>query len=360
MKTKESGQAAPQCCADPKWAASVDDKVIPMPRRLVSESILRDQGGVPPDHVIVRDHNSPNDPVIEPDSEVDLADGPVFYSVPKCEAGDRGGHCDGPPKLLAVVDDCSEIVIRPEQTGQSIRDLFGLKSDVDLLQDLESPNDRRIEPGDTVDLRGGNVYVTRGAGGLAIKVNNRVFREADGVKSEMTGAEIAKLVYPDAQNPVVKKISAGGKVEVPLNKTIQIENCDEFRVIRPDVIAGFQSGRVERELQALREGGAVITLLADECAVIFHDVPGSGEEVTDVLVTIPSSYPASMLNNAYLPVDSPLLKKAPGAEQEIATFGGRKWRKKSIHPHSDKNNNPWDQNVHGLHTYYGDILSWLA
>lgn len=331
-----------------------------MPRRHVSESILRDQGGVPPDHVIVRDHNSPNDPIILPGTEVDLANGEVFYSVPRCEVGDHREPCGAPPKRLVVVDDCPEIVVRSEQTGKSIRELFGLKCEVDLFRDLESPNDRKVEPDEAVDLDEGNVFYTRGAGGLKITVNNQVFREGDGVRKEMTGAEIAKLVFPNVQNPVVKKIAPGEKEEIPLNKTIPIQDCDEFRVIRPDVIAGFQSGRVERELQLLREGGASVTLLAGENAVIFHGVPTSGDGVSDVLVTIPSAYPASMLDNAYLPSDSPLLKTAPGAEQDVAEFDGRKWRKKSVHPHSDKNNNPWDQNSHGLHTYYGNLLSWLA
>jgi hypothetical protein len=164
MKTRESGQdAAPQRCADPKWAASINDKVIPMPRRHVSESILRDQGGVPPDHVIVRDHNSPSDPVIEPGTEVDLSRGEVFYSVPRCEVGDRREPCSAPPKRLVVVDDRPEIVVRSEQTGNSIRELFGLKCDVDLFRDLESPNDRKVEPDEAVDLDEGNVFVTRGA-----------------------------------------------------------------------------------------------------------------------------------------------------------------------------------------------------
>lgn len=350
----------PSCRPASKWAASINDKVIPMPRRHVSESILRDQGSVPPDHVIVRDHNSPKDTVIEPGTEVDLTHGEVFYSVPRCEVGDRRGPCSAPPKRLVVVDDRPEIVVCSEQTGKSIRELFGLKCDVDLFRDLESPNDRKVEPDEAVDLDEGNVFVTRGACGLRITVNNQVFREADGVRKEMTGDQIAKLVFPNAPNPVVKRIAPGPTEEIPLNKTIPIKDCDEFRVIRRDIVAGFQIGRVERELQSLREGGVVVTLLAGENAVVFHDVPTSDDGVTDVLVTIPSAYPACMLDNAYLPVDSPFLKTAPGAEQEVEGFGGRKWRKKSIHPHSDKNNNPWDQNFHGLHTYYGHILSWLA
>lgn len=347
------------CRSASKWAALINDRLIPMPGRHVTETILRDQASIPPDEAILRDHNDPNDPVMEPGGKIDLAKGEVFYAVRKCEAETDRKPCKAPPKRLIVVDDRHEVVIRSEQTGNTIRDLFGLGSEVTLFRDLESPNDQSIEPDDPASLDEGNVFVTRKAGGLKITVNNQPFREADGVKEMMTGAEIARLVFPNAKNPTVKEITPGEKAEVPLNKAISIENCDSFRVIRPDVVAGFQSGRVERELQLLREGGAKVTLLQGENAAIYHAVPAGDGSETDVLVTIPPSYPARMLDNAYLPEGSPLLKTAPGAEQDVAEFGGRKWRKKSVHPHTGKSNTPWDQNVHGLHTYYGEILSWL-
>ena len=347
------------CHSASKRAALINDRLIAMPGRHVTEAILRDQASIPPDEVIFRDHNDPDDPVMKPGKKIDLAKGDVFYTAPKCDAGTDRKPCKAPPKRLIVVNDRHEIVIRSDQSGKTIRDLFGLGYEVALFRDLESPNDQSIDPDDPANLDEGNVFVTREAGGLKITVNNQPFREADGVKKEMSGAEIAKLVFPNVANPTVKETTPGDKGEVPLNKTISIENCDAFRVIRPDVVAGFQSGRVERELQLLREGGAEVTFLHAENAVIYHAVPAGDGHETDVLVTIPSSYPARMLDNAYLPADSRLLKKAPGAEQEVAQIGGKQWRKKSVHPHSSKSNTPWDQNVHGLHTYYGEILSWL-
>ncbi|MCB1064457.1 MAG: hypothetical protein KDN20_16255 [Verrucomicrobiae bacterium] len=347
------------CHSVAKWAALINDRLVPMPGRHVTETILRDQASIPPDEVIVRDHNDPNDPVIEPGNEIDLAKGEVFYTLPKCDVGTNRKPCKAPAKRLIVVNDRHEIVIRSDQSGKTIRDLFGLGFEVTLFSDLESQNDQSIDPEDPASLDEGNVFITREAGGLKITVNNQPFREAEGVKEMMTGAEIAKLVFPNAKNPTVKEITPGEKAEVPLNKAISIENCDAFRVIRPDVVAGFQSGRVERELQLLREGGAEVTLLQGENAVIYHAVPTCDGGETDVLVTIPSGYPAGKLDNAYLPAGSPLLRTAPGAEQDFAQFGGRKWRKKSVHPYSGKSNSPWDQNAHGIHTYLGEILSWL-
>lgn len=334
-----------------------------MPRRLVTEGILRAQGGVPPDHLIVRDHNSPNDPVIGEGEKVDLNEGDVFYSIPKCEVRQKRNKCEATPKRLVVVDDRWEVVIAPEQTGQSIRDLFNLRGDVDLFRDTESPNDMKVEPAESANLNDGSVFITRSASGLKIAVNNQFFTEADGVKNRMTGAEIAKLVFPGANCPTVRKITPDGKVEVLLNQAIDIEPCDEFRVIRRDVNAGFQAIRIERELSLLREGGANVSMIGGpRPAVIYHDVPtekGGAESSTDVLVLIPSGYPAGIPDNAYLPEGSPLLKSTVGAVQEIAEFDGTRWQKKSLHPYIEPKGVRWDQNSHGFHTYYDEILSWL-
>ena len=346
-----------------KWAALVNDQVIPMPGQRVTESILRAQGNVPPDHVIVRDHNDPYDPILKKGEKVDLGKGSVFYSIPKCDAEVSRPACKSEPKILTVVDDNPEIVITANQTGQSLRELHRVPRDNDLFRDLESPQDQRVAPKDKVDLKDGNVFITRAGAGLRIKVNNQVFTEADGVTATMTGAAIAKLVYPNAPNPRVKETTPGDKAEIPLNQTVSIENCDSFRVFRKGVVAGFQANRLEAELEILRTGGGKVTLVeSDRPVVIYHDVPYSlkGKEgVTDVLLPIPSGYPARMLDNAYLPSDCPILGAAPGATQEQMTANGQNWQKKSVHPHASNGGNPWDQNIHGIHTYYGEILSWL-
>lgn len=161
MKTERAACAEANSQASPKWVAKLDDRVLPMPDRLVSEAVLRAQGGVPDNHLIVRDHNDPNDPVIPLGAPIDLAEGSVFYSVTKCEVEQDPGKCPAPAKHVLTVNDRPETVVRLQQSGQSIRDLFGLDSKVALFRDLESPNDRRINPGDQVDLGEGNVFISR-------------------------------------------------------------------------------------------------------------------------------------------------------------------------------------------------------
>lgn len=301
--------------------------------------------------------------VIKRGTPVVLADGEVFYSVPECEIHSDRRECRGEAKRLIVVNDVPEVVVIPQQSGAAIRDLYELPSTVDLFRDSETPHDQKIGSDEIVDLGDGNVFITRATEGLKIKVNNQLFTETDGVASSMTGSQIAKLVFPCARNPTVKKLTSDGKIEIALNQTVEIANCDEFRVIRPDVNAGFQKNRIDRELAALRAGGARVTLVTEpQAAVIYHDVPIEKSNVTtttDVLVPIPPGYPAGIPDNAFLPEGSPLINSTVGAVQEVQEFKGKRWQKKSVHPYQGANGVPWDANIHGFHTYHSEILCWL-
>jgi hypothetical protein len=88
----------------PKWAAVVDDQLIPMPRRHLTAVVIYEQARVPTDQVLLHDHNSPNDPVVPRDASVDLALGNVFYSAPAYDVKARE-VCAEPAKLGYVVDD---------------------------------------------------------------------------------------------------------------------------------------------------------------------------------------------------------------------------------------------------------------
>ena len=90
--------------ADPKFGAVVDDVPYPVPRQKLLVSILKSQAGVGDDVVLVRDHNSPLDVILDDDQLVDLANGNVFYTLSKCDVQPRG-HCSSPPKFAYFVDD---------------------------------------------------------------------------------------------------------------------------------------------------------------------------------------------------------------------------------------------------------------
>jgi hypothetical protein len=344
----------------PKVAAVVNDVLVPMPCTSVKVAVLREQGSVPSHHALYRDHDSDHDPRLPDNGLVDLTEGNVFYSDDPCDRGNVMAH--GPAKLAYVVDDRWLEVIKPAQTGRTLRDLFALAEDVELLRDLVSPDDTVIGPDDSATFALGWIFRTqRRRAQLEITVNKLRFTEKDGVKRRMTGREIAALVEPDPSQTKVQEITPQGPKDIPLNQEVVIENCEAFKVIRCNINAGFQAERLEREVAALRDRGANVTVIGSPpVAIIYHDVPvRSGFKVTstDVLVRVPSGYPGGIIDNAFLPAESPLLSCTPGAEQHVESFGGRSWKQKSIHPYTG--NVPWNKDRHGFHTYYAEMVSWL-
>lgn len=344
-----------------KWAAIVNDTLLPMPDAIIRMAVLREQASLPEGHALFRDHNSEADPQLPDDGTVDLRVGNVFYSAPPC-GRDNGELPAAPAKLAYVVDDRWEVVIKPSQTGQSVRDLFALTADVELLRDRQSPDDVVVGPADDASFGAGGVFRTRRhIAILAIKVNKLRFTEKDGVKPKMTGREIAALVEPDPDQTKVERLTPQGPLPVGLKEEVPIANGDEFKVIRCNVNAGYQASRVEREVEQLRQRGVRVTLVAEPAAVIYHDVPVHSRlpvQTTDVLVKVPSGYPGGIIDNAFLPEGSPLLNRTVGAEQHVEIIGGLHWKQKSIHPYTGASV-AWNKDLHGFHTYYGEMISWL-
>ncbi|HUA68221.1 MAG TPA: hypothetical protein VMA13_06710 [Candidatus Saccharimonadales bacterium] len=346
----------------PKRAIVVNDQPFPMPGRFVKVAAIKEQANIPKDHVLIRDHNSPHDVLMPENGTADLAEGTVFYSLPVCDVKPRS-DCDAPAKRVVDVDDRWEIVVKPEQSGRSIRDLFSLPGEIELLKDFESPMDEIIRDEAVVNLAEGEVFRTRRRHDLlTIIVNKKKFNSTQGVKPEMTGLEIAALVYDKPENTAVFRLEGEKEIPVGLTEKIKIHECEAFKVIRKDVNAGFQSSRIEHEIDKLRENGVNIMLLAEPMpAVVYLGVPtrpGHPVESTDVLVKVPGGYPAAFIDNAFLPEGSPLLGRVPGGVQGIETFGGRQWRQISIHPYCG-NGAAWNKDRYGFHTYYDEILSWL-
>lgn len=76
---------------------------------------------------------------------------------------------------------------------------------------------------------------------LHIFVNRRKFEEGDGVRAEMTGAQIAALVGVPADNAVVREESPE-KREIGITEVVHIKNGEHFLVTRK-VVEGGDSGR---------------------------------------------------------------------------------------------------------------------
>lgn len=361
MKTETAEAPNNPKSAAAKWATSVDDRKIAVPDPTVSEHVLRTQGNVPADFVIVRDHNSPDDVVIKPGEVVDLRDGNVFYTMRAADVGKRN-VCKAPAKRAMFVDDRIEEIGTPHQTGGSVRELFELPEHVALFRDLHSPNDQPIEVNSAAEFNDGPVFYTRARVQFTIFVNKLPFTKSNGAKETMIGREIAALVEPEPQNTKVERVTGGQKENIGLDQQIAVHDRDEFKVIRTNINAGFQSDRIERELARLRQSGLKVEFIASPVpAVIYYQVPvrdGLPERATDVLVKVPNGYPGGIIDNAFLPDGSPLLGCTPGKAQQTEVINGHSWRQKSLHPHTGKGV-PWDKDKHGFHTYFSEVLNWL-
>jgi hypothetical protein len=72
---------------------------------------------------------------------------------------------------------------------------------------------------------------------LHIFVNRRKFEEGDGVRPEMTGAQIASLVGVPPDNAVIREESPD-KRDIGLDEVVHIKNGEHFLVTRKIVEGG--------------------------------------------------------------------------------------------------------------------------
>jgi hypothetical protein len=73
---------------------------------------------------------------------------------------------------------------------------------------------------------------------LHIFVNRRKFDRGDGVREEMTGAQIAALVGVPPENAVVRE-EEPQKREIGVSETVNIKNGEHFLVTRKVVEGGY-------------------------------------------------------------------------------------------------------------------------
>jgi len=233
--THDGGTTERSTRPDAKWAAVVADRLIPLPRRRLRARDIQVQAGVE-GGTLIRDLNQPQDVPIHADVEVDLGEGNVFRVIPKCESSKVDLCPKGQAKLAFVMDDAWEITIQPKQTLDSLRGLFDLPDDAEILRDYESPHDEPIQPESTVRFTDGPVFRSR-VENITIKVNNQPVRLP---RRRVTGLEIkqaaiAQGVSIDLQF-VLYRITKGGDLSAAIrdDQYVLLGKCEQFRCIAAD------------------------------------------------------------------------------------------------------------------------------
>lgn len=218
---------------DLKWAAVVADRLAPMPRRRLRARDILHQAGAPDGAVLVRDLNSPIDVGFAGDAMVDLAEGNVFRLVHGCRADEIGAR-GAAPKLAFIVDDAWEVTIESWQTAESLRGLFELDDDIELVRDYESPDDEPVGEATEVLFRDGPVFRTRKRS-VTIKVNRNDVkmprRRATGLEIKQTAINQGVKIQLDF---LLYRIVDGQQVPVRDNERLTLHECEEFRCLAPD------------------------------------------------------------------------------------------------------------------------------
>ena len=219
----------------PKCAVIVDDALYPMPRDRMTARDILDQTGASKEVVLQRDYNSPIDHTYGDDEKVDLREGNVFKTVPRRDPVPCSTP-DARPKLAFVVDDAWEVTVIPDQTGHSLKRLFGLPDHAKLFRDFESPIDQPIADEEKIYFRDGAVFIAKHFS-LTIKVNNNNVtvdrRRLSGF--EIKQAAIAQKVRIEITF-VLYALDKDGNLgaAIPDDKIVLLREGDAFRCIAPD------------------------------------------------------------------------------------------------------------------------------
>jgi len=104
-----------------------------------------------------------------------------------------------------------------------------------------------VEPSEPQELHVDGLYVLD----LHIFVNRRKFEEGDGVRSEMTGRQIAALVNVPAENAIVRveSVPSGGEVGVV------VETSPEPSEVGVDTVINIVTGMHFLVTRRIVEGG---------------------------------------------------------------------------------------------------------
>jgi hypothetical protein len=219
----------------PKVAAVIGDSLFPMPRQKLTARDILDQAGLGPEFILQRDHGDIYDEFLEDGAEVDLGLGNVFRAIPRCEAAPQPS-CSSPAKLAFVLEDDWKVTLIAGQTGHTLKRLFGLPDDVELLRDYASPHDVPIQNEERVWFEDGFVFTARKLS-ITVKVNNLEVRSK---KRRLSVLDLKRLAIAQGvsinESCVLYPLKPDGSLGAALGDDVilTLKECDAFSCVEPD------------------------------------------------------------------------------------------------------------------------------
>ncbi len=362
-----------------RWNALVNDQPVPMPRRILSALTIKEQAGVGPDFLLVRDYQSPSDAALEDGVEVDLAHGNVFSLVRRCDAPACVEASKEMPKLAFFVDDAFEITTQPKQTEDSLRRLFALPPKIELLRDMESPTDVAIGSTETVVFTDGPVFVTcveieKHCGQECPPPAKRYIIRVDEKRivvdaPKVTGRQILVLAGLNPEQTMLNQ-KIGKRFEpVGLDKIVDLTACgvERFTTLPNEQSEGRPALRrqfalPEEDVELLEGSELAWETISDDAGkwLLIRNIPlpeGLVQVPTSVAIQIPSGYPSAALDMAYF---SPAVRRTDGGAirrtEAHVQIEGVAWQRWSRHYTAE---HPWKMGVYNVFTHYLLSLSWL-
>lgn len=220
---------------DPKWAILLNDELFPMPRQKIVVRDILDQCGVAAGFALERDYGGSRDVVFADSANVDLAEGNVFRTTADCEKT-PSHQASSSAKLAFILDDHWEVTLNARQTGRSLKHLFGVPDESELLRDFESPMDEAIQNGDSVLFGDGPVFTLRHVT-LTVTVNNKHVRFT---RHSVTALDLKKTAIAQQVNIqigfVLFRIKPDGSISAAISddQVVKLKEGDAFRCVASD------------------------------------------------------------------------------------------------------------------------------
>ena len=351
-----------------------------MPRRIVPALLIKEQSGAGHDEHLIRDLQSPNDTPVGDDADVDLGKGNVFRTAK--HSGGRGSDCapSAPPKLAFILNDRFVFAVEPTQSEASLRRQFDLDPKVQLLRDLEGPNDKPIEDNEKVRFEDGPVFVTcidierhckdgnppPHCDGYLIRVDDTklVVRTPN-----PTGREILILAGKDPNLTMLNQKIGKSFESVPLDTRVDLTKCgvERFTTLpneqsegRPSALRDFALPEEDQELLDGSNLAWETVTDGENKWLIIHDItlPSAFvQRTTSVAIQIHAGYPTTPLDMAFFhPAVQRIDQRTIPATEAIVSIKGTGWQRWSRHYTSE---NPWKPGEYNTLTHYLLSLSWL-